>query len=274
MFRKNIISIGISLSLLTLGLANLSQNPAHSLPENKQANQQTTQDDNSFFNPPPLGSPQRTTNGGARGECPAYSDRNQRLTILIPDDDQMTVASSTISEYPTFLLYLPKYSGIKGLVLRLLDDKEEEVFTQIIPVSSQSGIIRITLPESKFKGLKSGKWYIWHLFISDSDNMEDLDQIKKNTGQCDWVEGFIGRLPLNSTQQAELDAANDNPEERWHFYAQEVIWYDALATLDQMRRENPEDQRIQRRWEAFLGLIGLGELSEYPPIEISEISQK
>ncbi|MBD2545873.1 MULTISPECIES: DUF928 domain-containing protein [Planktothricoides] len=52
----------------------------------------------------------------------------------------------------------------------------------------------------------------------------------------------------------------------WNFYTKEIIWYDALATLDQMRRQHPEDERVERRWQSFLGLIGLGKLSAYPPI--------
>jgi hypothetical protein len=301
------IAIGICLIVLLLNpRINISPTLAQTSPNitqvnPNQVNQETTPKDSSsvsqensetpdinptkieptnpvLFNPPPLGAPRRTADAGARGECPIPRDNNDRLTLLIPENNLVNISSTTINEYPTILWYLPEYSLPKdaknhGLVLRLANSADREINSTILnSLSSQPGIGRFTLSESQFSGLKTGEWYKLDLFMFSADNLLDEDNIKTNTENCDYVQAYIGRRPLNSHEQAELNAAT-NPEELWNFYAQEVIWYDALATLDLMRREHPEDEMIQRRWSALLGLIGLGELSAYPPIEIGESVQ-
>lgn len=301
------IAIGICLIILLLNpRLNISPTLAQTSPNTtqvnpNQVNQETTPKDSSslrednaetpaqnptkiepnnpgFFNPPPLGAPRRTADAGARGECPTPRDNNDRLTLLIPENNLVSISSTTINEYPTILWYLPEYSlpknaKFKGLVLRLANSADREINSTILnPLSTQPGIGRFQLSESHFSGLKTGEWYKLDLFMFSADNFLDEDNIKKNTENCDYVQGYIGRRPLNSNEQAELNAAT-NPEELWNFYTKEIIWYDALATLDLMRRQHPDDEMIQRKWSAFLGLIGLGELSAYPPIETGEIVQ-
>lgn len=322
MFKKHLdrqkiipISLGIGLSFLLLSsLANLSQTKAQSTPGNTQANEQTTQNDSpilnlpnslntntsnesnqqsieqandSFFNPPNLGAPVRTAEGGARSDCPApVAHQEKRLTVLIQgknsvfeEDEPVTLASNTVSNFPTFLWYIPQYKNERNQNIfltfylyaekadRQLDneinrEKSNPILAKLISFPKEfTGIVRFQIPESEIP-LEVGKWYSWKVFISKDAEAPDL------SSQC-VVAGYIGRRPLNSNQQAELDAAS-NLEDLWNFYSKEIIWFDALATLDQMRRDNPDDETIQRRWEAYLGLIGLGELSAYPPVDLPE----
>lgn len=216
----------------------------------------------SFFNPPSRGAPDRTADGGSRGPCPKYEENP--LTLLIPnndsDDNTVTIAASTVSEYPVFLWYIPQFSQLTNLGFSLIEaDTGEEVYKTIIPVPNQAGIMRWQLPESQAP-LKPGKWYEWYLSVSSSENEEKIF-----TSAC-FASAYIGRMPLNSTQQQELSDAATNLENIWNFYVKEIIWYDALATLDRMRRQHPEDGTVKRKWLAILGLIGLSQLSEHPPI--------
>ena len=284
--RPKFISISMAILLsssVLCSLANSSQTAAQSLAENPQANEQTTatdsptlnqpspdstdtsketrqQDNDLFFNPPPLGSPKRTADAGARDDCPKFIPTRpktlQHATLLIPDD-RLNHAATTVSGYPTFVWYLAKYSNLKSVTFYLSNQGETTIiFHETKPVSTETpGIMRFQLPDNE-PPLEVGKWYSWKLLISKTEEAPDSES------EC-IAYGYIGRRPLHSTEQAELNAAS-NPEEMWNFYVKELIWYDALATLDRMRRDHPEDESIQRRWEAFLGFIGLGDLSEYP----------
>jgi hypothetical protein len=315
--RKKVltISLGITVSfLLFSSLSHLSQTTAQSLSDNTQATEQTTSNDSpslnlpndrnsntnnesnqpriqetneSFFNPPNLGAPIRTAEGGARGSCPARVDsQDQHFTVLIQGKDSVlekdkpvSLASNTVSDFPTFLWYIPKYKNEHNQKIfltfhlylenydRQLDyeldrDTTSPIVDKLISVPKEStGIGRFQIPASEIP-LEVGKWYSWKVFLSNDAETPD------ESSQC-MAGGYIGRRPLNSDQQAELDAAS-NLADLWNFYSKEIIWFDAIATLDQMRRNNPEDETIQRRWEAYLGLIGLGHLSQYPPVEFPE----
>jgi hypothetical protein len=226
------------------------------------ASEQTDLNNDSFFNPPNQGAPDRTADGGSRGPCPNYQDNP--LTLLIPnnnsDDNPVTIAASTVSEYPVFLWYIPQFSQMKNLGFTLIEaDTGEVVYETMIPVPEQAGIMRFQLPESQAP-LKSGKWYQWYLSVSNSEAIEG------GVNSACFASAYIGRRPLNSTQQQELINAATNLEKIWNFHVKEIIWYDALATLDQMRREHPEAEKLNRKWQALLGLIGLSQLSEQPPI--------
>lgn len=312
------LRIGLSVLLLT-SLSHLSQTTAQSPSDHTQATEPTTSNgssslnlqnsrnshtnnesnqpsieeaNESFFNPPNLGAPVRTAEGGARSDCPALADSQnpQHLTILIQGKDAaweanetLSIAANTVSAFPTFLWYIPKYKNdnssnvFLSFYLYVELDRERDgrqmepeiereranpVVEKLISLPKEvTGIVRFQIPETETP-LDVGKWYSWKVFISKDEEAPHL------SSPC-VASGYIGRRPLTSDRQAELDAAR-NLEEFWNFYSKEIIWYDALATLDRMRRENPDNQSIQRRWEAYLGLIGLGHLSEYPPVYLPE----
>jgi len=249
--------MSIGLSLLLTPLLHLSPAPARS-------------QDNSFFDPPSRGAPKRTATAGSRGSCPVYGEQ-QPVTILVPGNDPkdktVTIAASTVAEYPTFLWYIPQFSGLNQLGFTLLDDHTGEMIYQtILPLPDRAGVMTLKLPESQ-PPLKVGRWYHWVLSVSQSEDPQTVF-----SSPC-FAEAYIGRRPLNSAQQQELNESAINLTDIWNFYAQEIIWYDALATLDQLRRQNPTDSSINRKWQATLGLVGLADLSEYPPVNEVEMAQ-
>ncbi|KOR36291.1 MULTISPECIES: DUF928 domain-containing protein [Planktothricoides] len=285
------LSMIISLPLLLQPLFNLPGSSAQSSPEiavesenNSSANhgsdksrsnrlnsppsvpESPNPSNDTFFNPPNKGAPKRTADAGARGPCLVYGQA-QPVTLLIPNyqsnDPTVTIAASTVSDYPTLLWYVPQVPGLKYVGLTLIEEQTEEIIYQTtVPVPPESGIMRFKLPSSE-PPLKVGHWYEWFLSVSSSENSEAIFN-----SAC-YANAYIGRLPLNSRQQEELSNAANNPQALWNFYTKEVIWYDALATLDQMRRQNLENEKINQTWQALLAFSGLADLSAYPPVDMT-----
>jgi hypothetical protein len=286
------LSMIISLPLLLQPLFNLPASSAQSSPEiavesenNSSANYGSHQSgsnrlnsppsvpeipnpsNDTFFNPPNRGSPKRTADAGARGPCPVYGQA-QPVTLLIPNyqsnDPTVTISASTVSDYPTLLWYVPQVPGLKYVGLTVIEEHTEEIIYQTtVPVPPEAGIMSFKLPSSE-PPLKVGHWYEWVLSVSGSENSETI------LNSACYANAYIGRLPLNSRQQEELSNAANNLQALWNFYAKEVIWYDALATLDQMRRQNLENEKINQTWQALLAFTGLAELSAYPPVDMTQ----
>ncbi len=291
-----VIATLICLALIFQPLVNISATSAQSMPDtsadrptdtsenhtsnnsvsnrsnSRQTNsptESTNQSNDSFFNPPRKGAPKRTADAGARGPCPVYGAA-QPVTLLIPNyrssDRTITIAASTVSDYPTLLWYVPSVVGLNYLGLTLIEEETAQIIYQTtIPVAQKPGIMRWELPSSE-PPLKVGQWYEWVLSVSSSENAETI------LNSACYANGYIGRRPLNISQQEELDNAGSDLGKLWDFYAKEVIWYDGLATLDRMRRENLANENINQKWQALLELSGLAELSGYPPVDINQPS--
>ncbi len=221
------------------------------------------------FSPPNRGGPETTAEGGSRG-C-----LDQVMTILVPDDgNQMNV---TFSEYPTLTWYFnpspPEAKSedqVKALKLVLIDFETGKEYAQVLPLPSQVGIVSWTLsPEDGFPALEKDKYYQWFINAYNKDASE-IKILQDDSAICDYRNAAIERQVLTPEQQQELDSLS-TAEERLSFYFQNEIWYDALATLDQMRRENPDDPTLNEQWRETLESIKLGELADQPPTETIQI---
>jgi hypothetical protein len=209
------------------------------------------------FSPPNRGKPERTAEGGSRG---CKEDILLAVSPLIPNDR----GGMTISEYPTFLWYLNSetQAKVKELNFGLVShDQDAEIYiAEKLPVN-QSGIVSVQIPTSQ-PPLENGKWYNWFLQVQLEKDGTDLSN-------C-YVSAWIKLQVLTPEQQQELDSLT-TAEERLNFYQQNEIWYDALATLDELRRENPDDPTLNEQWRQTLESIELAELADQPPAEITQI---
>lgn len=200
-----------------------------------------------------IGKPTRTQSGATRGPCQS-KDKDKPFAALIPDKNP----GLTVSEYPTFLFYLPPLQPEPNNTPQkhkaefiLLDDKEEEIYKTQFLLSGKSGVISISLPKyTTLPPLEIGKNYSWSFAICPKENPLMV------------VNGKIQRVELSANINNQLKFAKER--DRANIYKQNNIWYDALATLANLRLSNPNDSSLKTEWEKFLNDLDLKTISQEP----------
>jgi Domain of Unknown Function (DUF928) len=114
--------------------------------------------------------------------------------------------------------------------------------------------------------LEPGKWY--NIFIG-AYNQENPNIYEP----CNSLSAWVKRQVLTPEQQQELSRLT-TPEQQWNFYIQHEIWYDALAILEELRLQNPENPTLNQRWNQMLESIELGELANQPLLKSTQIVRR
>ncbi|QIZ72798.1 DUF928 domain-containing protein [Oxynema aestuarii] len=167
---------------------------------------------------------------------------DKQLTPLIPVNSEEFSNLGTLSERPSFFVYIPPNQAweLKFEIVTENERQESEnvVGTPLIfEVPDGGGVVRVVLPESV--SLQVGRRYQWSFVVV-----------------CDWedpsrtiaVRGEIQRLT-----PAELSR-----EKTPHFRLAR-IWYDALEASYELGQAGK-----------LLKLVGLGEFAEEPLISLTE----
>lgn len=204
------------------------------------------------FTPPKVGLPgQRQDGGGVRGAnnnaCPADS----QLTALMPS----TNIGLTVSETPTLFWYVPGKAPLEvEFVLREADG--QVIDQQTLELTETPGIVSLSLS----KPLEVGKDYHW--FFSTICNPSDRAGDR-------FVGGWIRRVAKSDALESQLAAAKDESD-RVSIYARESLWFDTLASLAQLVRENPTDETLAAQWEELLQSVDLSALVKQPFVKINQ----
>ncbi len=204
----------------------LTQQPE---PSSSDSQQFPATDWNSFT-PPDRGVPGRREGGGTRG-CPVS-------TALIPDP---TLAMArTISPRPVFFFYLPALVDNESADFLLTDEQGNKIYEKTFKLSTkQEGIVGIKLlGEPGTPPLEDNKKYEWSLILCGVER-----------------GGWIERVSLSSVQKTELEKL-DNPLQRLNFYAEQGLWFEAIATLANLRASSPNNSSIQNQWIQLLKSVG------------------
>jgi len=156
---------------------------------------------------------------------------------------------STVAPRPTFFVHVSQTSGQKAEFM-LVNEKGEEVYkNNNITLSGSPGIISISLPANA-PALEVGKSYYWSLTAICDDDWA------KNPA----VDGWVKRIELNSTLANQLKRAA--PRDRPVLYADASIWTDAVSTLFDLRKANPNDPQLRQDWEDLLKSVGLDTVAQ------------
>lgn len=174
------------------------------------------------------------------------------LIALIP---QSTVGL-TVSEHPTLLFYIPD-ANFEGVSLEFtIYDRESKntIYEQKISVKSGDAIIAIDLSKSpSLPPLAVGKVYLWNFSIL----FEPADPSNST-----FVAGWIERVAPKSEIQHQLNTVL--PQQQPEIYANNGIWYEALASLAKLRCSHPSDVTLADNWESLLQQVGLSEIAKKP----------
>ncbi|GAA6622320.1 DUF928 domain-containing protein [Scytonema sp. NUACC26] len=200
-----------------------------------------------FFGTRPGGVAKGRKRGGAvRGPCRQLS---QQIIALVPSTDNgVPFIEQTISQRPTFWFYIPRLpiEQVKAEFL-LLNEQGKEIGSEIFPLRSQPGIIRLQMP-SKILPLEPNKTYRWAFsaICNPEDRSADVT-----------VNGWLKHTAADSNLNQRLKSTSGR--EQVFVYTDSQLWYETLTKLAELRQQNPQDVTIQTDWANVLRLMGLPE---------------
>ena len=205
--------------------------------------------------PPDIGEPGQRSQAGSRSYCtdinkPLTSVSSKQLTALVPIyTGSQLVFGTTILEHPNFFFYVP-YSSASTYGEFVLEAQNQNQTTYKTPLTGTPGVINLSLPSSSAP-LEIGKQYRWYFNI----------YCKKDNQIIGNVEGYVKREQLNSTLKTQLEKAT--PSQRVTLYRTNGIWFEALSTANELRRNNSQDTS----WAALLQAVGLNDLVNEPKVD-------
>lgn len=197
--------------------------------------------------PPVEDKPTRTVTAGPRDEC---LRSNKPLAALIPEN----LVGLTTAQFPTWFFYIPETSA-KEAEFTLRDENNDQIYKINLKINNQPGVVYLTIPNNSTSSpLVVGNNYRWNLALKCNPQDESKDKT---------VGGFIQRIEPSADLVAKLRNAK-TMRDRINVYAQAGIWYDAIATLAQLRSDNPTDTNLAKDWASLMKQVGLNEVAEEP----------
>lgn len=212
------------------------------------------------FKPPDRGAPPRTEDSGTRSG-PSAASSQRPLRLLLPNvRPTPTRFGFTVSNYPTFFAYIPQSRARTGGFI-LLDDRNQLVYWTSFPMPKEASIVSISLPPTASPPLEVGKWYKWYLIVLGNPDRWG------NGGISDF--GWIQAIEPSETLANQLQ--NATPRDRPALYAEAGIWHDALASLVDLRRSQPNDATLAADWEELFNSAGLADFSQGAVVECCQV---
>jgi hypothetical protein len=201
------------------------------------------------FEPPDPEPPSDREGSGSRTSCPPV---DKPLTALIPSQ-----VNYTLSGHPTFWFYVPYAADSpRDVEFVLLDEDETEVYKIVVPIAQTPGIVSFRLPDS-IEPLTIGQEYVFQFSYRCNPRIRAED---------DYVGGIVQRVTADATLTSQLEAAT-TPMQRVELYAQSGLWYETLAILAELYRNNPGNDAIATEWQELLRSIGLEHLAHEPIVD-------
>lgn len=198
-----------------------------------------------LFEPPPGRDAPRggTAGGGSRpvgGACLSHpSAKPNSLTALVPGRH----LGLTQSDRPNFFVYIPQTTA-QTAEFSLFDEQMNGIYQVSVPVT-KAGLVSISLLDTA-PSLVKDKPYYWTvaLVCNPSDRTDD------------WVVGgWIERAEPSATLKQQL--ANVTAVERVSLYAKQGFWYEALNTLVELQRTQPNHPVVATTWAELMKSVEL-----------------
>lgn len=257
---------------LILALFGLTNSPIKASSESaKPANNSSTSSRRIPFKripAPNRGIPHGTRQAAKRGEgCPIVA--LPLTTALVPiaktASEEQVAWGLTSAEYPTFWFYVPyppgTYSGELRVVIK--DEKGGNIQKSLIGVTGTTpGVVGVRLPSTEAP-LKIGELYTYKFAVSCKPGQPSENE---------YVVASVERRELSASLASQLRTATER--EKAILYAQEGFWDEALTTLAELRRKNPNDAGLTADWDALLEEGGLNEIKQKPIVPLNQIQQE
>ncbi|HIK33077.1 MAG TPA: DUF928 domain-containing protein [Oscillatoriales cyanobacterium M59_W2019_021] len=214
-----------------------------------------------FVPPPEDEDPPDTASGGTRGSCDSTNSGSaEAMAALIPE----TNGGLTLKSHPTFFIVPP--ASARGILFTLRDEGDRIRYQKIVPLSEAQGAIGIDLPESE-AALEIGKTYQWFaiaLCHYDPEGQQAESEVIYTLNDP-WVQGWVRRVEPNAALSHQME--REPSLELAALYAKNGIWFDTLALLAELRRQQPQNSAWAREWTALLNSVGLEAIATQPLVE-------
>lgn len=207
--------------------------------------------------PDDVGLPGRREGGGTRGECL----RGKKLTAIMPKSN----TGKTISEYPTFFVYVPASlqswaDTVKGAEFGIEDENGNELYSSVVALPSDYGIISVSIPSTPdTPKLEVGMNYTWYFHVICDWENNPLDR-----SSIHYVESRIQRV--EPSDELARGLKQKSARDRADMYAEQGMWYELVATLAELRRAHPEDLLLAAEWARLFrhDKVQLSDIAEEP----------
>jgi hypothetical protein len=177
--------------------------------------------------------------------------------VLAPDQ-----VGQTTQEQPSLFWFQSRPATAK-FELTVLEENNVKPLVQFsVDRPSTSGIQRLRLSDHN-AGLAPGVEYQWIVaLITDSDN-RSTDLV---------ASGVIKRVEPSSELKEKI--AKSAPEDLASLYAENGIWYDALAVLSDRIEARPEDKDLRRSRAELLEQVGLKAAAQFETAQTTSSKSK
>jgi len=227
--------LGACLIATVTPVAGETQTPAQKDPETQQ--EKPPAQPVPVYQPPRRGSPAVRVGGASRGA----GDPLPALHVLAPDHIALTVQPQ-----PVFQWYLSKPATVRFEFALVREDSIEPVLERDFGTVNSHGIQQLDLADTDIT-LEPGVPYQWSVALIPDEAARSGDVV---------ASGMIERVTLPAGLAGQLSASSDAYAQAMA-YAAAGIWYDALAVLSQLIRENPTDATLRKQRAALLTQVGL-----------------
>ncbi|MEQ9235474.1 DUF928 domain-containing protein [Coleofasciculus sp. E2-BRE-01] len=219
-----------------------------------------------FKSPRTEGEPQESGTLGTRGGCGSEEFLSPSLTPLTPNtvqgltENQDTVdehPTLTVSDHPSFFVYVPKTSATTGEFILTNQQGTEEIYYTSVALPETPGIIRVKLP-TNLDPLEVNQLYQWSFSLKCNN---------ESAAGNPTVIGWIERTEPNPALKKDLDKVK--PLELAALYGNYGVWHELLTTLVDLRQSHPEDANLTMMWENLLKSesVKLEKISQAPLVE-------
>ncbi len=202
------------------------------------------------------------------------------VTALLPKTNESELAEkaeieieNTVAGRPTFFIHVSQtFAQEAEFILKKkigedkdgkpVYDEDKYIIDQTVALPKNPGIVSISLPADA-AALEVGQLYFWafQVICAPTDRNQDV-----------MVQGAVQRIELDSTLANQLKRAV--PRDRPALYADAGIWTDAVSTLFDLRKANPNDAQLRQDWEDLLKSVGLDTVAQATLIgSVSEINR-
>jgi hypothetical protein len=194
------------------------------------------------FRPSAQGAPTRRVGGASRGPADAGT---AALSVLATESTGLTSQAQ-----PTLLWYVSEDVDARVELVVADTGAIDPLIEAAIPGPLRKGIQAIDL--ARFgKALEVGKEYVWSIALVHDEARRSLDLVSEGTirrvAPPPGLEGVSGLPLLEQTAR----------------YAEQGLWYDAIAALSAAIRQSPQDAGLRQARADLLAQVGLADAARY-----------
>ncbi len=182
------------------------------------------------YKPPPRGAPSGRVGMGTRGSHPP------QIWALAPDHTGLTTR-----EQPSLYWYVSKPVATRIEITTVSNKVVTTVFETRVPNPSADGMQKVDLTRYDIH-LQPGIEYRWSVTVEN-----DPGQSSKSAA--------IERIAASSELTRRIEASPKAKHAA--VYAEEGIWYDAIAALGELIEQSPDDRSLRAQRAALLEQVGL-----------------